>query len=176
MIGHLLKERSDLMCATFSGFELERATSESHANDLLSAVLIQHLSSLGRGQLDFFFVQVRRALEEFQWAGLLAAVEEARHHGLIRFLGLEVCGPTVAVLAQWRFHDAFEVVMAPRNRENEHNFEAVQAAAKERRTGLVSTHPDGTEEALSQSKENAVVFGATCEKACALWAGLEVKV
>lgn len=174
--GHLLRDRKDLLCAVFSGFEIERAQSEAHANDLTGALLVQHLSSLGRGQLDFYFVQVRRALEEFQWAGLLRAVEEAREEGLVRFLGLEVCGPVVGVLAQWRFHDAFEVVMAPRNAFCEESFRSVQAASAERRVGLVSTNSDGTEQAEAASKDHAVVFGAINASVCALWTGSRAKI
>jgi len=157
------------MVASFSGFELERATNEAHAHDLTSALIVQHLSSLGRGGLDFLFLQIRRALEETTWAGFFGAVEEARDQGLVRYLGLEICGSVVGGLAQWRFHDAFEVVMAPGTPAVD--WKSVKEVAEERRVGAVATLSDLTD-CQQMVRENPVEFRPNSLEECAAWVGL----
>lgn len=157
------------MVACFSGFELERATDESHAHALTSALLVQHLSAMGRGQIDFLFLQLRRALEESVWSGFLGAIEDARSQSLVRFLGLEICGPLVGGLAQWRFHDAFETVMAKGTPAPE--WASVRQAAAERRVGAVATSMPSISESLRMSHEFPVEFRPLSLQECAEWAG-----
>lgn len=169
LVGHVLKPRRDLVVATFSGFELERANDESHAHALTSALLVQHLSAMGRGRLDFFFLQLRRALEESVWSGFFGAVEDAREQGLVRFLGLEICGPVLGGLAQWRFHDAFEVVVT-RGTPPE-DWESVRQVAEERRVGIVATKLASLAESVRLSQDFPVEFRPDSLEQCAAWTG-----
>lgn len=91
--------------------DVERATSEKHAYDLVQAHLIETLCNLGRETLDFYLLRIRRALSEFQINGALAALEDARTEGHVRFVGLKSEGSPYAALSTIQFHDAFEVLM-----------------------------------------------------------------
>jgi len=121
----------------FGGQEIERATSEGHASDLVQANLIELLSSVGRICLDFYFLRVRRALEEFQISGALSALEAARHEGHIRFLGLGAIGHSVGVRSIWQFHDGFEVLAISREGSNGDPGGLVSLAL-ERRVGVLT--------------------------------------
>lgn len=113
----------------------ERATSQDHATDLMQAHLIEVLSSIGREMVDFYFLRVRRAVEEFQINGVLAALEFAKQEGHIRHIGLLADGPSLAVQSVWQFHDAFEVVLLPEQDEQE--LKALVGLAHDRRVGVV---------------------------------------
>lgn len=110
-----------------------RATDEKHACDLTQAHLIQTLSCLGRESLDFYLLRVRRAVEEFQIAGVMVALEMARQEGHLRFLGLLCDGPALASLGLWQFHDAFEVVVVGADDAEK----TLAPVASDRRVGLV---------------------------------------
>lgn len=138
--GHLLR-RTDVRIAAFGSLEYESARDEHHAFDLTSAHLIQTLSAFGREQVDFLFLPVRRATEEFQINGALAALQTAKADGLILHVGLFAQGAALPVLTVWRFHDAFEAVLARRNPRFEADFAILAGLAKERRVGLVSCEP-----------------------------------
>lgn len=111
------------------------ALSQSHADDLVSAQILQSVSSSPDGQLLIFFLSVDSAWEEYQINGALAAMDAARQDGLIRHLGLHVAGPAIAVSSLWRFHDAFEVVLA--SNQDLQDFATIRATALERRVGLI---------------------------------------
>ena len=121
--------------------EYANAADERHATDLVSAHLIQTLSSLGRETIDFYFVPVRRVVEEYQFNGLLEALEMARQEGHIRHLALCCDGPGMAALGMWQFHDAFEVLLVPRNHHDQSAYECLAPVAKERRVGVVTSRP-----------------------------------
>lgn len=131
------------------GWEIERAPDEKTACDLVQAHLIQILSAIGREWIDFFFLQVRRGLEEFQITGALQALESARQEGHIKFLGLSAEGPGLAVQGVWQFHDAFEVVLL-----NEPDDGLVQLA-QSRRVGIVTAYPSEFTELRSLGAEVA---------------------
>lgn len=128
--GRLRKENSTLLAS--GGLDIERATDEKHAGDLIQAQLIQILSSLGHEQIEFYFLKVRRALEEYQLSGAFAALEMARQEGHIGHIGLWVDGPALAILPTWQFHDAFEAVIL-----KEHHLATLAPFAAERRVGVV---------------------------------------
>jgi hypothetical protein len=117
------------------GLEIERAPDEKTACDLIQAHLIQTLSAIGREWIDFYFLQVRRGLEEYQIAGALQALESARQEGHIKFLGLSAEGPGLAVQGVWQFHDAFEVLLLSEPDQG------LLQLAQERRVGLVTAYP-----------------------------------
>jgi len=126
----LRHENAELIIS--GGQDLEVATDEKHAADLTQAHLLQLLSSLGHEGIEFYFLKVKRALEEFQIAGAFAALEAARQEGHIAHLGLWVAGPALAVLPVWQFHDAFEVVLL-----NNEARTTLATLATERRVGVV---------------------------------------
>ena len=115
-------------------YQIERATSEDHATDLTQAHLIETLSAVGRDCLDFYFLRIRRAIEEYQINGALAALEAARNEGHLRFLGLHATGNAMAALGLWQFHDAFEVVLIP---DDEAARTTLEPLARKRRAGIV---------------------------------------
>ncbi len=120
---------------TIGGSEIERAPDEQTAFDLTQAHLIQTLSAIGREWIDFYFLSIRRNLEEFQINGALQALDFARKEGHVKFLGLAADGPGLAVQGLWQFRDAFEVILLP----NEDS--GLVAMAKERRVGVVCMTP-----------------------------------
>lgn len=126
---------TDALLMAKGGLEIERAPDEKAACDLIQAHLIETLSAIGREHIDFYFLQVRRALEEYQIHGALQALENAKSEGHIRFLGLSAEGPGLAVQNVWQFHDAFEVLLL---RDPDQGLEAL---AKERRVGVVTEFP-----------------------------------
>ncbi len=129
--GGFLRGGSDTL-AVKSTSQFERGTSQDHATDLMQAHLIEVLSSVGREMIDFYFLRVRRVVEEYQINGALAALEFARQEGHIRFVGLVPEGPALAVQALWQFHDAFEVLLASREED-----QPLRNLAVERRVGIV---------------------------------------
>jgi hypothetical protein len=121
--------------------EYERASDEGHAADLVSAHIIQTLSSLGRETIDFYALPVRRVVEEYQFNGALQSLELAKQEGHIRHIALTSDGPGLATLGMWQFHDAFEVLFVPRNHYDHSAYDTLMPVARERRVGVVTTRP-----------------------------------
>lgn len=117
-----------------SSVDFERATDEGHAVHLVHAHLIEVLSAIGRGSLDFYFVRIRRTLEEFQINGVLQALEMAREEGMIRFFGLAAEASASVVRSVWQFHDGFEALLVPAGGEAT---SGLVPLAKERRVGVL---------------------------------------
>jgi aryl-alcohol dehydrogenase-like predicted oxidoreductase len=134
--GELLRNR-DVPLLTFGGRECENANGADHATDLLSAHIFQTLSSLGRTSIDFYFLQVRRAWEEYQIDGAFRALEAAREDGLIKHFGIWAEGNPMAVLGWWQFRDAFEAAMIPNHPLAPEYRETLAPLAQQRRVGLV---------------------------------------
>jgi len=137
--GQMRGTDAPLMVASNSDYE--RANNESHACDLVQAHLIEVLSSLGRDSIDFYFVRVRRMVEEFQISGVLQALEIAKNEGHVGYIGLMCDGPSLATLGFWQFHDAFEVLSMPRNHYSDEAYRTLSPLAKERRVGVITTKP-----------------------------------
>lgn len=165
-VGHVTRARKDLLVAAFSGYELENAASATHADALASAVLVQALSCLGRGRLDFFFLQVRAPLQDHQLQGFFSAMEEARAHRLVRFVGLEVGAnlPNVMVTS------GFEILMAPAG----DHWRSWADLAKTERLGLVGTGITVSKTAIDRAREHAVVLASSNAEDCAHWTGTAV--
>jgi hypothetical protein len=132
--GGFLRGGSDVLSVK-SSTHYERATSQDHATDLMQAHLIEVLSSLGRPMIDFYFLRVRRVVEEFQINGALAALELAKQEGHIKHIGILADGPVMAVQSVWQFHDAFEVILLNPSDSS------LGGLAKERRVGVVNVVP-----------------------------------
>jgi hypothetical protein len=112
LFGNSLVEPKDAILIQNSSRDLERATDSKHAGDLVQAHLIETLSAIGRPYIDFYFVRSRKAYEEAQISGIMEALESARQEGHVQFFGLYV-ESFPASIANWQFHDAFEVVSIP---------------------------------------------------------------
>jgi predicted aldo/keto reductase-like oxidoreductase len=132
---------SEAVLLAMGGLEITRATDEGHAANLLSAHLIETLSSIGREYIDFYFLRVREHLQDFQIAGALETLEMARQDGLVRFVGLCCDGECTATEAVWHLHDAFDVLLVQRNGYNSGAYDALLPLAKERRVGVVTSRP-----------------------------------
>ncbi len=133
--GGFLRGGSEVLSVK-SSTHYERATSQDHATDLMQAHLIEVLSSLGRPMVEFYFLRVRRVVEEFQINGALAALEFAKQEGHVKHIALAAEGPTMAVQSVWQFHDAFEaVLLRPED-------QPLASMAAERRVGVVSAVPN----------------------------------
>lgn len=119
----------------------ERANDDRHAGDLIQAHLIETLSAIGREWIDVYFLRVRRAVDEAQLSGALEAMELARQEGHIRYLGLCCDGPSLAALGMWQFHDAFDLLLVPRNHHDDEAYRTLAPLARERRVGIVTSRP-----------------------------------
>ena len=134
--GGFLRGGTDLL-AVKSTTQFERATSQDHATDLIQAHMIEVLSSIGREMIDFYFLRVRRAVEEYQINGALAALEFGKQEGHIRHLGIYADGPSMAVQSVWQFHDAFEVILLQAGAGA--NSDSLRGSARDKRVGIVET-------------------------------------
>jgi hypothetical protein len=132
--GGFLRGGADILSVK-SSVHYERATSQDHATDLMQAHLIEVLSSVGREMIDFYFLRVRRVVEEYQINGALAALEFAKQEGHVKHIGIAAEGPVMAVQSVWQFHDAFEAILL----KSEH--ESLSNLARERRVGVVRIQP-----------------------------------
>lgn len=137
--GRMRGTEATLTCVSTHGYE--NATDDRHASDLIQAHLIETLSCVGRDYFDFYFLRVRQAVEEFQIAGALEAMEMARQEGHIRYLGICCDGPSLATLGLWQFHDAFEALLVPRNHYDPEPYETLAPLARKRRVGVVTSRP-----------------------------------
>jgi hypothetical protein len=132
--GGCMRGADEVVLVQQGTYQIERATSEDHATDLVQAHLIETLSAIGRDCLDFYFLRIRRTVEEYQVNGALAALEAARGEGHLRFLGLHATGHPLAALGLWQFHDAFEVLLLP---DDEDARTTLEPLAKQRRVGVI---------------------------------------
>jgi hypothetical protein len=132
-------EEAFLMQMSTPGYE--RATDDRHAGDLIQAHLIETLSAIGREWIDVYFLRVRRAVDEAQLSGALEAIEMARQEGHIRHLGIACDGSSLATLGMWQFHDAFDLLLVPRNHHDDEAYRTLAPLAKERRVGVVTSRP-----------------------------------
>lgn len=132
--GHLRREPAfeSTLVMVRSSTDFERSPDEDHVVHVLHAHLIEVLSSLGRQQLDFYFVRVRQRMPEYQINGVLQALEMAREDGLIRFNGLAVEAPALVVRSVWQGHDGFEAILV-----DEETAAELQPLASERRVGVL---------------------------------------
>lgn len=138
--GHLRGREFPLI--TVNPGDVQRATDSRHAYDLVHAHLIETLCALGREQIHFYFLPVKRALQESQLDGILSALEDARAEGHVQFFGLKAEGSPYAALSTLQFHDGFELLMF----EGERARGVLAGEAEARRIGIIEL---GANEAMS---------------------------
>ena len=134
--GGFIRGGADILSVK-SSTHYERATSQDHATDLMHAHLIEVLSSVGREMIEFYFLRIRRVVEEYQINGALAALEFAKQEGHIKHLGICADGPVLAVQSVWQFHDGFEAALL---RESD---TPLARMAEQRRVGVVTAVSEG---------------------------------
>lgn len=139
--GGRMRGDDSLFLTQISNVGYERAADDRHATDLIQAHLIETLSAIGREWIDVYFLRVRRAVDESQLSGALEAMELARQEGHVRYLGLCCDGPSLAALGMWQFHDAFDLLLVPRNHHDEEAYRTLVPLARERRVGVVTSRP-----------------------------------
>jgi hypothetical protein len=83
------------------------------AANLVQSHIVEVLCAIGRPQIEYYFLSIGEPLSEAQLSGALEALEIARQEGQVGRIGLAVAGNPLPVLALWRTHDAFEVVLLP---------------------------------------------------------------
>lgn len=137
--GHLVSSSEVAIC-TFGGRELVHANSARHAADLIGAHIVETLSGVGRPSVDFYCLRISSALSEDVINGALAALDDAKNDGAIKYLGIYAHGDWPTVLRVWQFHDAFEFAMADNNPRRRDDFESVAGFAASRRVGIASCH------------------------------------
>jgi aryl-alcohol dehydrogenase-like predicted oxidoreductase len=123
------------------GPELSGTPDREGAARWIQAHIIETLSATGHETIDFYFLKVTRALEEYQIDGALSALEELKQEGNIRFVGLFADGPALAALGLWQFHDAFEAVLLSNNPVERETYQTLAPMAAERRTGILGLRP-----------------------------------
>ncbi len=114
---------------TRSARDLERATGEAHAADLVEAHLIETLSSLGRESIEVYCLRVRARMATETMSGALQALERARNEGMVHAFGI-LPEDTESGRQIWERHDAFEVALLPPN-------SGLESFATRRRCGIV---------------------------------------
>lgn len=137
--GSLLPETGNLLL-TRGGRDLSRTRDTGQAAELIHAHLFETLCSLSREKLDLYLVSIAHPLEEFQIAGALEALKRAQQEAHVGTIGLE-CVEAAPTLATWRFHDAFDVLLVPRNHSDSTRFDVLSPLAIERNVGLVTHQP-----------------------------------
>ncbi|MCX7992703.1 MAG: hypothetical protein N2651_03430 [Fimbriimonadales bacterium] len=104
------------------------------AANLVQSHIVETLCAIGRTHIEYYFLSLQETPPEAQLSGALEALELARQEGQIGAIGLAAWGKPLSVLALWRTHDAFEVVLLP---DTEEAFESLAPEARARRTGIV---------------------------------------
>ncbi len=133
---------TDGLLMTCGGSDILNSPDEDGAANLIHAHLIETLCAIGREWLDFYFLRVRRPLEEFQITGALRALEWAREEGHVKSVGLSAEAEPVVVASAWQFHDGFEGLLLP---SAESKFDSLRSMANVRRVGVVSRAEVGHE-------------------------------
>ncbi len=139
--GGRLRGDDSLFLTAISTAAYERANDDRHAGDLMQAHLLETLSAIGRDWIDVYFLRIRRAVDEAQLSGALEAIELARQEGHIRHLGIVCDGSSLATLGMWQFHDAFDLLLVPRNHHDDEAYRTLAPLARERRVGVVTSRP-----------------------------------
>lgn len=153
--GRFLRERANtLQVAVASPTNLLLQAPDSRvAANLVQSHLIETLCAIGRNHLEYYFLSVRETPSEAQLSGALAALELARQEGQIGAIGLAALGNPLAMLALWRTHDAFEVVLLP---DEASAWETLAPEARARRVGIV-LQTETAEPALERGAQVALL-------------------
>jgi len=138
--------------------DVARAADEKQAYDLTHAYLFEAMCALGRDTLDFYFVPIRRALEEHQLNGVLSALEDARNEGVVRFVGLRAVGSPFVAQTTIQLRDGFEAIRYDRSHDLRPH-EVLGPVAKARRIGVVADCD--VADAVKFSLEHPVVVRVT---------------
>lgn len=153
--GRFLREvPNHLQVAVVSQPELILSAADARiAANLVQSHLIEVFCAIGRTQVDYYFLGIRETPNEAQLSGALEALEVARQEGQVGAIGLAVLGNPLHILALWRLHDAFEVILLP---DDSLTLQTLLPEAQYRRTGVV-LQTDSPERAWQQGAQVALV-------------------
>jgi len=163
--GRFVRERANrlqIAAATPKNLLLQASDARIAAN-LVQSHIIETLCAVGRTHIDYYFLSLHEVPTEAQLSGALEALELARQEGQIGAMGLAAYGKPLAILALWRTHDAFEVVLLPDEAEW---LQTLLPEARARRVGVVVL-TEG-----SRAPDKAQVVLARVETAIALASAL----
>jgi len=157
--GRFLRERANrlqIAVATPTNLLLHAPDARIAAN-LVQSHIVETLCAVGRTRIDYYFLSLHETPNETQLSGALEALELARQEEQIGAIGLAAFGKPLAILALWRTHDAFEVVLLPDEAER---LQTLLPEAHARRAGIVllteRDRPPDTGQVALTSIERAV--------------------
>lgn len=156
--GHLLRG-ANIPFVGDAGADVSQAADAASASRMVQASLLALLSAIGKETLTFCLLPIRTALEEFQIVGALEALEQAREEGLIQYAGIRGLKSPFAVQSVWQFHDAFEVVMIPRQASGQSE-KILLPLADARRVGVVLSQPLSLGTSASLGHHSSVILTA----------------
>ncbi|GIV08798.1 MAG: hypothetical protein KatS3mg019_0889 [Fimbriimonadales bacterium] len=156
--GRFLREvENTLRVAVASPVNLLLQASDARvAANLIQSHLVETLCAIGRERVDYYFLSLHESPSEAQLSGALEALEVARQEGQIGATGLAAWGDPFSMLALWRSHDAFEVVLLP---HEANTLQTLLPEARARRAGIVIP-ADAPDEAFQQGAQVALVSAA----------------
>lgn len=132
---------------------LTQAADARIAANLVQSHLVEIFCAVGRTRVDYYFLAIRELPTESQLIGALEALEVARQEGQVGAIGLAALGEPLSLLALWRMHDAFEVVLLP---EDEAMWQTLLPEARYRRAGVVA-HTQQPQQAWQQGAQVALL-------------------
>ncbi len=135
---------------------LTQAADARIAANLVQSHLVEIFCAVGRTRVDYYFLAIRELPTESQLSGALEALEVARQEGQVGAIGLAALGEPLSLLALWRMHDAFEVVLLP---EDEAMWQTLLPEAQYRRAGVVA-HTQQPQQAWQQGAQVALLNAA----------------
>lgn len=135
---------------------LTQAADARIAANLVQSHLVEIFCAVGRTRVDYYFLAIRELPAGSQLSGALEALEVARQEGQVGAIGLAALGEPLSLLALWRMHDAFEVVLLP---EDEAMWQTLLPEAQYRRAGVVA-HTQQPQQAWQQGAQVALLNAA----------------
>lgn len=134
LLGHAFSQ-TPARLMFIGGKEAWTAPDQRSAVDLMSGSILATLSAVRGKMIDFWFLDLDRAPEQYQLDGAIQALSEAKEDGLVGSICLRIKDNLYAGLSTWRFNDAFDVIttrgIAP------HDHAALIDLARERRVGVL---------------------------------------
>lgn len=90
---------------------LERLLVPSQAADFTQAALLEALCSCGRPPLEMVAIRSSGVWRDDVIDAALATILEAKEEGLVNLIAIECVGNPLATVANWQFHDAFDLLI-----------------------------------------------------------------
>lgn len=134
LLGHAFSQ-TPARLMTIAGKEVWSTPDQRTAADEMSGTILATLSAVRGKKIDFWFLELDQAPEQYQLDGALQALTEAKEDGLVGSICLRIANNLYAGLSTWRFNDAFDVITTRGIAPPDHD--ALIDLAKERRVGVL---------------------------------------